>query len=187
MNTGILTNVRDMQNDPLSILDPAIHRPGTSDVVIHCDHSRLNLQPPDSAGNPYDPTLGKYIAKDGLANGPSCRNGQAGAGGMLTRAVVLQPNEAFTDAEPPSTDYNDYDHHRGNPPEVIQLCASIMEDIRNPARNHGLLSTEFLERVFVDPLNDAQSTDEKRGIDLCATLEHVLLHEVGSTIIPMPA
>ncbi|KAM7191516.1 hypothetical protein V8F33_008867, partial [Rhypophila sp. PSN 637] len=156
----------------------AIHKPGMSDVVIHCDHKRLDNNKA-TADALFDPTQNSYIGKGSLVHGDSCRQGRNGfVGGMLTRAVVMQP-DALRDGEEHSTDYvNSYDG-APNQPEVIQLCASTMEEIRDASKNHGLLNKELIEAVIIDPRNTESSTHETRVIDLLATVEHVFLHEVS--------
>lgn len=165
-----------MQQAEVRTLTPATNpRPGRSDVVIHCDHQRIDSSTPDQFGNPFDPTQGRYIAKDGLINSRECRQG-TGDGDMSTRAVVSKPG-AIMDLEPPSTHHDDYDA-KGFQPEVLQLCADTMRFIRDPTKNHYLLSKDIIEQAVADGRNKDESTDEVRGIDLLPTLEHVLLHEV---------
>ncbi|KAM7202934.1 hypothetical protein V8F20_004181 [Naviculisporaceae sp. PSN 640] len=177
---NILNNVQAMQNDELFVLgEPNAPRPDVSDVVIHCDLTRLDNNQA-TANTLFDPTQRSHISRNGLANSDSCRQGRNEfTGGMLTRALVMQPSPLGDDEH--SMDYDDYDYVTGQA-EVIQLCASTMEDIRDAAKNHGLLYRERIESVVVDARNSESSTDETKGIDLLTTVEHVFLHELTHLI-----
>ena len=172
----------------------AIIEPKLDDVVIHCDFSRF--QETDDDRYLFDPTAKAQIPKSGLVLSDSCRLGTAALEAkdkdlMATRAVTLQANLKEGVEDENSENPDDYD--RGDYPEVIQLCESQMELVRNDAEGNGLLTEDMIWETFhskanignLSPLSGEESDGDAEelltAMDAYATLEHVLLHEASES------